>query len=602
VFTWLLRCAHSAHAFLGGGGSGRGGGSTTLQHTLAKNGLGHCSALGFFLRGLVTLAREKLSRVDFSSSLTDSQVSSIVDEAISFDRSLELHYRYSSLEDACPWTSFQCCSDVFTLKAKTFNRWLFVDAKAAEMKFGAIEAAPGAWDPYYAWQKTDDLQGGGLKGSSQGGRNQSSQNQSQSKQPPLRPTQFAVAFSSLFSAISDRYRALHSQEHQLYFFEYLQQPLLAAFLEAVDNRRAVLHGGFTRWNWAACCSLLETLQTLKAVLQDTDSDFMFLEMKNAQMVDMVEKGQRAKRGETLSSSVVGMRSLSAFAFEGLQLSGLAARPPLIGGATRGNDGDDADESGNDEGGSRRQSSPRPLFSVEQEVLDLKLKEMISDSVVSVKRTFAFLTKGYARQLLLLNEQRQHVQSGGGGDSGGGGGGAGGLKTASGGAGRSTTSAHFCAALGWVEGMLSIARRVTGQITFDEVGRAVCLALSEHLTELVGNEKLTSTREAGALLHQDILSTSATLARAGFSSSFDVHAMFSHVLEAATLLSLSDGQVETLLSVLPGSGGDDERGDNNNDRTADAHLEAMLAAFGVTRTGAAVASKFLKRRKGKYVAS
>eukprot|EP00613_Pedinella_sp_CCMP2098_P007406 CAMPEP_0171610594 /NCGR_PEP_ID=MMETSP0990-20121206/10143_1 /TAXON_ID=483369 /ORGANISM="non described non described, Strain CCMP2098" /LENGTH=152 /DNA_ID=CAMNT_0012174035 /DNA_START=148 /DNA_END=606 /DNA_ORIENTATION=+ len=123
------------------------------------------------------------------------------------------------------------------------------------------------------------------------------------------------------------------------------------------------------------------------------------------------------------------------------------------------------------------------------------------------------------------------------------------------------------------------------MTFDALGRAVGMTLCEYLTEITANQKLRS-RSSGVQLNRDITATSSSLASAGFST--DMQGLFYKVAEASTLLSLSDDQVSTLLSVLPS--------DIATDGTAFAHLEAMLAACGVCR-GVTAFSPQKREREG-----
>lgn len=268
---FLLRCARSARTFLVG----------TIQPILAKSGLSDCPAFGFFLRGLVSLAREKLSAYyadDVYGMDDDAVLCQIIDETLIFERGLDEEFSYLAFSASCPFAHWPRAVDL--LAHYTFPRWVHIDALAAEAKFFEISNAVTAWD-VCPWSQRDS----GRKASN----------------PKLRPIRFAASFISMLHAITERFRLLKSRKQQRYIVDAIQKPLLVEFREALHRKRLSLKGGLTQANWVTFCRVLESLQCLCVALQDLSGDLVYTDMQRS---DVNHTGEH-KSGALKASSFPG---------------------------------------------------------------------------------------------------------------------------------------------------------------------------------------------------------------------------------------------------------------------------------------------------------
>jgi hypothetical protein len=255
---FLLRCARSARIFL----------VETIQPILAKSGLTDCAAFGFFLRGLVSLAREKLAAY-FADEVygmnDDAVICQVIDETLLFEQALHEEFSYFAFSASCPFAHWPRAIDLVAHYA--FPRWVHIDAQAAEAKFLEISKAVNAWD-ICPWSQRE----GNAK----------------ARMPTLRPIRFAASFISMLHAITERFRLLTSRNQQRYIVDAIQKPLLVEFREALHRERLSLKGGFTQANCVTLCRILESLQCLCVALQDLSGDLVYTEMQSSDLSHYAE--------------------------------------------------------------------------------------------------------------------------------------------------------------------------------------------------------------------------------------------------------------------------------------------------------------------------
>jgi hypothetical protein len=513
---FLLRCARSARSFL----------VDVVQPILSDHGLGDCAALGFFVRGLVALAREKLSAYNDDGvfgTADDALICQIVDETLSFERALDEDFSYSTFSVSCPLARWPRSIDLLAHYA--LARWVQVDALAAEAKFLELRDAAAAWDdcPWSQCSRGDDL-------------------------PQLRPTRFAASFVSMLHAVTERYRLLESQDHQRYFVDAIQKPLLAEFRATLHQKRLSLKGGFTQANWLTFCSVLESLQCLCAALQDLSGDLGFAEMQASAVSPFGDSEFNALAAEF--SKAVGGQSVTSCTDSTDGIGPTAAIAAAL-------------ESINQKQGARGVAANMwgHLGRDEREAQTM-YQAMLLDASKNIEVKFEHFTRGYAPWLASAAGAEFPVDD---------------------------ASPHFRLAMGWVRGFLDTAQLSLGQTTYDALGRATARVLNTCAIALVGKVKKVSW-EMGVQLHKDFtLMTSVLVDDGHFATPLGTH--FSRLSEVSRLLALPNQQLWSLLE----SSEHLMRHSDGLDDQADTHVEAMLATHGIHETTPRDALELMQKR-------
>ena len=204
---------------------------------MRAHGLGHCSAFGYFLRGLVILSHEKLSLVE-KEKKEASHFAHLIDATLAFDRTIEAIYSFSSLRHSCPWTPWPSSIDAISSNPDLLEQWACVDARAVKAKLDSISNSPDSWEQSYVGQTR-----------------------------ALRPYKILIRFASLFQTTIQRFSTLPRVTRD-YFEVSVQTPLLKAFIAVLGNRKSIFldRSSEAQTKWGALCSLLETFRALVYLL------------------------------------------------------------------------------------------------------------------------------------------------------------------------------------------------------------------------------------------------------------------------------------------------------------------------------------------------
>jgi len=228
-----------------------------------------------FSRGLVSLARERLTRDLPLLHQDDLQLAHTIDEAISFAREMagQLQYGRSQPSALRPLTD----------NPAVFNRWINMERKFAFEKLDLVIAGEGAWEPE-----------AGCEG--------------------LVP-RAAQHFLAVLLAVTERYKFLALTQHRLQFLE-LQLQLLEDFrlrlVQLMSPEAESVCEGVTSLQRLTLrfCPILCTVEHLSSVLTTWGETPFFLQLASQKQAAEQELGQDSEQESTSLSSTVFEETIS----------------------------------------------------------------------------------------------------------------------------------------------------------------------------------------------------------------------------------------------------------------------------------------------------